>query len=146
MSRSKTGDGIDDQQSIVMFVSNLCDASDVVPRAGGTLSSLHKDGTYVGSELGANIIQRKRRAIRRGQHVHVAAESFGQTRPALTELSGGEHQNLVARRGQVRYRSFHHARARTSQYQDVVLGADEFLHIRKDTLEQSKEKKGDGGG
>jgi hypothetical protein len=51
----------------------------------------------------------------------------------------GQHQHLVARRRQIRYRSLHHAGARRSQHQNVILRANEFFHVGQHTLKQRLE-------
>ena len=78
-------------------------------------------------------------SVRDLDQLDLAGEGLGEIAPALAKLSGGEHDNLVAGRSEVRDRGLHGATAGGGENENVVLGADEGLEIGKCTGEDFTE-------
>ena len=130
MRGAQTGDRVSHQQRVIANGANqFRDSLNIVTRSGRAFGRLHIHDFHIGRELSFNFCQRKSLAVRDAQHIHIASEGFRQIAPALAELSGGQHQDLVSRRGQVRNRAFHHSGTGRSQHQHVILRADEVLHV-----------------
>ena len=77
------------------------DGFDVVADAGRGLGGLHEDGAGLELEGGLALPRGRRSARRVADDVDVAAEGFGQGRPALAELAGGQDEHAVPGRGEV---------------------------------------------
>ena len=74
----------------------------VVARSGRAFGRLDEDYTHLIVHSRSHVIERKCLAVGCFEHIHVATKSFGQSGPALAKLSGGQNQNFVAGRGQIR--------------------------------------------
>ena len=115
------------------------DRFNVVANGGGGFGGLHVDGAMLGLEGGADFGEVEGLAVGGGHHVGLAAEGLGEAGPALAEFAGGEDQDAVAGRGEIRNRGFHGAGAGAGEQQDVVLGADEDLELGQHLLEEGAE-------
>src|SRR4029077_8204680 len=83
----------------------------IVTRAGGTFCALNVNHPNIRSQFLTNFIEREGFTIGGADDFHDGAEALSQISPALAEFTGSEHQDSVARRSQVRDRSFHHSRS-----------------------------------
>ena len=140
MRGAEAGDAVDDEQRLGCdFLDQLGDRFDVVADAGRGLGGLHVDGFVLRLERGADFVELEGLAVGRFDHVGRAAEGLGQIDPALAEFAGGEHQHLVAGRGEVGDRGLHGAGAGGGEQQDVVLGADKDLELGQHLLVEGAE-------
>ena len=137
MSGAEAGDGVDDKQRVGAFEQGG-DGLHVVTRAGGSLGGLHVKHTRA-VELGLDFAQVEGLPVRNFDQFDLAGKGLGEIAPALAELSGGQHDHLLAGRSQVGNRGFHGAAAGRSENENVVLGADEGLEIGKGTGEDFTE-------
>ena len=122
-----------------MALTRLGHGLDIVARAGGAFGPLHVDHANLGGQFGLDFILRKSLTVGGADQFNRATESLRQIAPALAKLARTEHQNFVAGRSEVRDRTLHDAGAGGSQNQNVVLGADEFLHVAQNPGKQGTE-------
>ena len=124
---AEAGDGVHDQQR-VGALQQRGHALHVVTRAGRGFRRLHVEHASA-VELRLHFAQIEGLAVGNAHQFDLAAERLGQIAPALAELAGGEHDDFLAGRSEVRDRGFHGAGAGGSEKQNIVLGADEGLQI-----------------
>src|ERR1700754_1124289 len=128
MCGAETGDAVDDQQSLGVFLlEKLCNTFNIVTNAGRRLRRLDKDGAGLELESGFDLIEVEGLAIRFFDYVGVAAKVFYQGRPALAKFARRENEDAVSGRGEVGDRSLHGAGAAAGEDEDVVFRVDELL-------------------
>ena len=114
----------------------------VVAHGGGGFGGLHEDGADLGLEGLPYVREVEGLAVGRGDQLDLAAEGLGQVAPALAEFAGGQDQDAVAGRGEVRDGGFHGAGAGAGEQEHVVLRADEDLQLGEHFLEEGAEFRG----
>ena len=137
MRGAEAGNRVDHQQR-VGSLQQRGDRLNVMARASGGFRRLHvENGGAV--ELGADFAEIEGLTIGSGDQFNLAVESLGQIAPALAKLAGGEHDDLVTRRGEIGDGGFHGAAAGGSKDQNIILGADEGLEISHGAAEDLAE-------
>ncbi len=131
---AEAGDGVNDQEGFgARVLEELRDGGRAVANAGGGLGGLHEDAAGFKAEGGFDFVEREGLSIRGGDDVDLAAEGLGESRPALTELAGGEDEDAITGGGEVRDSGFHGSGAGAGENDDVACaGADELLELGED--------------
>ena len=105
----------------------------------GGFCGLNVYSAVLGLEGGADVGEVEGLTVGCGSNVRLAPKGFGQAGPPFAEFAGGEDQDAVAGRCEVRDRGFHGTGAGAGEQQDVVLGAHKDFELGQHLLEEGAE-------